>query len=141
MLHTENFNLRDFFALKASIENIARNKKTPHYKYADLNAITEAITPNLGDRWVFQDYVDGLTVGTRLYDLETETLEYIESTIQMTDDLEGQDTGKLITYYRRYNRTALLDLVTEDNDAAGAKRATKRTSSRRSRRSTEQEVY
>ena len=140
MFHTENFNLRDFFALKAGIGNIHRNKKTKHYNYADLQAITEAIAPNLGDRWVFQDYVNGLTVGTRLYDLESDTLEYIESTIEMVADLDGQDTGKLVTYYRRYNRTVLLDLVTEDNDAAAPKRATtKRTSSRRRR--TEQEVY
>lgn len=130
--HTEGFDLRAFFALKKGLSAVGRNKKTKHYNYADLNAINESIAGDLGDRWIFQDLVDGLLVITRLYDLESESLEFIESKIRMTDDLDGQDTGKLVTYYRRYNRIALLDLKTEDNDAASPKRAA--TRSRRTRR-------
>ena len=46
---------------------------------------------------------------------------YIESSIEMSSDNDGQETGKLITYYRRYNRVSILDLVTEDDDAAGVR--------------------
>jgi hypothetical protein len=139
--YTPKFDLKAFFALKSSIDSIARNKKTPHYKYADLSAIREALAPHLGERWVFQDFVQGDLVVTRLYDLEADDEQFIESCVSiLATDLDGQDVGKLITYYRRYNRTVLLDLVTEDNDAANPKRMSKRRSSRRTKNN-EEEVY
>ena len=121
MAISPGFNLADFFALKASINTITRNKTTKHYKYADLAAISEAIAPHLGQRWVFQDFIDNQCVVTRLYDRATEGYPYIVSSIEMSSDNDGQETGKLITYYRRYNRIAILDLVTEDDDAAGVR--------------------
>ena len=121
MAISQGFNLADFFALKASISRITRNKTTKHYKYADLNAISEAIAPHLGQRWVFQDFIDNQCVVTRLYDRATEGYPYIVSSIEMSSDNDGQETGKLITYYRRYNRVSILDLVTEDDDAAGVR--------------------
>jgi len=147
MAISPGFNLTDFFALKASINIITRNKTTKHYKYADLAAISEAIAPHLGQRWVFQDFIDNQCVVTRLYDRATEGYPYIVSSIEMSSDNDGQETGKLITYYRRYNRIAILDLVTEDDDAAGvrgragrtapdAAAATTRTRTARTRRTT-----
>jgi hypothetical protein len=141
------FNLADFFAMKASISSITRNKTTKHYKYADLNAISEAIAPQLGQRWVFQDFIENQCVVTRLYDTTTEGYPYIESSIEMSSDNDGQETGKLITYYSRYNRVRILDLVTEDDDAAGVRgragrtapdtaAATTRTRTARTRRTT-----
>ena len=126
MAISPGFNLTDFFALKASINIITRNKTTKHYKYADLAAISEAIAPQLGHRWVFQDFVENQCVVTRLYDMEWlandgDPNPYIESSIEMSSDNDGQETGKLITYYRRYNRVSILDLVTEDDDAAGVR--------------------
>ena len=115
------FNLADFHALKLSIGAVTRNKKTPHYKYADLNAISESIADDLGTRWLFQDFIENQCVVTRLYDTTTEGYPYIESSIEMSSDNDGQETGKLITYYRRYNRVSILDLVTEDDDAAGVR--------------------
>ena len=152
MAISPGFNLADFFALKASINTITRNKTTKHYKYADLAAISEAIAPQLGQRWVFQDFVENQCVVTRLYDMEWLANgggpnPYIESSIEMSSDNDGQETGKLITYYRRYNRVSILDLVTEDDDAAGvrgragrtapdAAAATTRTRTARTRRTT-----
>lgn len=137
-MHTPNFNLHDFFELKRGIDKIARNKKTKHYNYADLAAITEALEPHLGTRWEFQDYIEKLDVVTRLYDLESAGLEYIEQRTTMPVDLDPQDTGKAETYFRRYHRVVLLSLQTEDNDAAGTRRASTNTSRRRSRRNTEE---
>jgi hypothetical protein len=138
MIHSPNFDFAAFFELKAGIDAIARNKKTPHYKYADLGAIREAIAEDLGKRWVVQDWVEGLRVVTRIYDLQARDgslgkPEWIESSITMVADLDGQDTGKLITYFRRYNLTVLLALQTEDNDAAGLRPATTATSKRTAR--------
>ena len=121
MTITPGFNLADFHALKSSIGAVTRNKKTPHYKYADLNAISESIADDLGTRWLFQDFIENQCVVTRLYDTTTEGYPYIESSIEMSSDNDGQETGKLITYYRRYNRVSILDLVTEDDDAAGVR--------------------
>ena len=121
MTISPGFNLTDFFALKVSINIITRNKTTKHYKYADLAAISEAIAPQLGHRWLFQDFIENQCVVTRLYDTTTEGYPYIESSIEMSSDNDGQETGKLITYYRRYNRVSILDLVTEDDDAAGVR--------------------
>ena len=121
MAISPGFNLADFHALKSSIGAVTRNKKTPHYKYADLNAISESIADDLGTRWLFQDFIENQCVVTRLYDTTTEGYPYIESSIEMSSDNDGQETGKLITYYRRYNRVSILDLVTEDDDAAGVR--------------------
>jgi len=139
MIHTPGFDFAAFFKLKDGIESIARNKRTPHYKYADLQAIRDAIAENLGTRWAVQDFIEESRVTTRIYDTQSpsNSLEYIESSIVMMTDLDGQDTGKLITYYRRYNLTVLLALQTEDNDAAGlrpAVTATQRRAERTSRR-------
>ena len=150
MAITPGFNLADFHALKSSIGAVTRNKKTPHYKYADLNAISESIADDLGTRWLFQDFIENQCVVTRLYDTTTEGYPYIESSIEMSSDNDGQETGKLITYYRRYNRVSILDLVTEDDDAAGvrgragrtapdAAAATTRTRTARTRRVTSEE--
>jgi len=146
MAISPGFNLADFHALKSSIGAVTRNKKTPHYKYADLNAISESIADDLGTRWLFQDFIENQCVVTRLYDTTTEGYPYIESSIEMSSDNDGQETGKLITYYRRYNRVSILDLVTEDDDAAGvrgrnrhapdAAAATTRTRTARTRRTT-----
>lgn len=147
MAISPGFNLADFHALKSSIGAVTRNKKTPHYKYADLNAISESIADDLGTRWLFQDFIENQCVVTRLYDTTTEGYPYIESSIEMSSDNDGQETGKLITYYRRYNRVSILDLVTEDDDAAGVRgrnrhapdavaTATTRTRTARTRRTT-----
>lgn len=145
--HTPNFNLADFFKLKSSIGVIERNRKTKHYNYADLAAVEEALAEHLGDRWVFQDFISELHVVTRLYDLKTTDIDgqfaYIEQSTLMPPDMDGQDTGKLETYFRRYHRVVLLNLKTEDNDAASPKRATtntQRRSSRRTRKSTAEDV-
>jgi len=119
--YTPNFKLADFFSLKGGIEAITRNKKTKHYNYADLNAIRESLEEHLGTRWVIQDFQNGREVITRIYDTEND-FNFIQSVFLMADDLDPQDAGKAITYGRRYNRITLLDLQTEDNDAAGVRR-------------------
>jgi len=57
-------------------------------------------------------------VNTKIINVD-KSEEYIESEIEMTT-IKAQDKGSEITYFRRYNLLALLDLEVEDDDGKKA---------------------
>lgn len=118
---------------------IKKDAKWFNYTYATLWTILDAITPALKDlKLLFTHRVENSEVKTKLVDIES--WEFIESSIPIwlveskriekyTDDktkknietvesnsLDPQWVGAIITYYRRYNIVAILDLEIEDND-------------------------
>lgn len=123
---------------------LIKDAKAYNYNYVKLDQLVEKLYPVLRENGFFVRHavVDGC-VETAIVDMQNDCAEYV-SRIPMADDLDPQDAGKAITYYRRYNLLCLLDLLTEDNDAADVKRrksssssseGTARTRTRRTRRS------
>lgn len=95
------------------------------YSYADLPQIFKVINPllkkhNLG----FYQCLEGTQLKTVLF--HTETGQSIESKAEIPQDVslskmnKFQVLGSAITYFRRYQISAMLGLVTDkDNDAQG----------------------
>lgn len=106
---------------KKSFSKIHKNAKNPHYKssYTDLSALLEAIEPTLLDNGllILQPVLNGKVI-TQIVDVETG--EKIESIIELDGNLNPQQRGSQITYYRRYSLQSLLSLSSEDDDANNA---------------------
>lgn len=106
---------------KKSFSKIHKNAKNPHYKssYTDLSALLEAIEPTLLENGllILQPVLNGKVI-TQIVDVETG--EKIESIIELDGNLNPQQRGSQITYYRRYSLQSLLSLSSEDDDANNA---------------------
>ncbi len=90
------------------------------FKYAPLEEIIRATRPGLAANSLSiisyletQEGVLSITSELRM----AGGFEMVASRYPLTPGLMTQDRGKEITYGRRYNRCALLDVVGEDNDA------------------------
>lgn len=100
---------------------IKRDGVNPYHNttYATLESINNATSPILAKynllitHQVTNDKDSGSFLVTRLHDLENG--EFLESKITIEEGLSSQKIGAAITYYRRYNTTALLDLTTEED--------------------------
>jgi hypothetical protein len=109
-------------AARAEFPTIVKNRTNPHFKskYADLQAILEAVEPKLREHGL------GLFQHTRTGDLETELVLLSDPTqrlgcwTEVGTGLDPQKMGSAITYARRYGIVTLLGLVTEDDDDANA---------------------
>ena len=96
------------------------------YKYATLDKIWDEIQDIMDNLGILESsaikYNDrgDVFVYTSLYNTEDET-DTICSLFPIDKELSPQDIGKAITYGRRYNLVALLDLkiIGEDDDAQG----------------------
>lgn len=103
---------------KKNIGKVQKNAKNPHYKssYTDLSALLDAIEPILLDNGllILQPVLNGKVI-TQIIDVETG--EKIESILELDGNLNPQQRGSQITYYRRYSLQSLLSLSSEDDDA------------------------
>lgn len=100
------------------------------YKYATLDKIWDVIDPIMDELGILESsaikYNDNheVFVYTSLFNAD-DTSDTICSLFPLDSTLSPQDMGKVITYWRRYNLVALLNLkiVWEDDDAqwVGAK--------------------
>lgn len=95
---------------------VVKNRQAHQYKYADLNTVLAAVEPALREEGLglFQSIEDGHLV-TRLVRLDG-TDESLFTNLPLPTGLDPQKLGSAITYYRRYEITTLLGLVTEDDD-------------------------
>lgn len=100
------------------VEAVKKTKKNPHFKntYADINEILSEVKPLLSElnMVLSQPISDGVQ-----YSIVTdvETGEALTSSIKLPDNLQPQQLGGAITYFRRYTLVTLLSLETEeDND-------------------------
>lgn len=118
--------LKSLAMFQRECPTIHKGTKGYGYNYADLPTIIETIKPllekfNLGFTQLIED--DGL----RTIVFHTETGESMEtfSNIPLNVDLKGQNIyqtmGSAYSYFKRYQLTAILGVVTsdEDNDASG----------------------
>jgi hypothetical protein len=102
---------------KKEIGVVKKNAKNPHFKntYADLNALIDAVEPILLEKGLImlQPIKDG-KVYTQIIDIDT--FEMVESWIDLSPNLTAQALGSQITYYRRYQISAILSLMADDDD-------------------------
>lgn len=112
----ENNIYKKLLKVKASWIKLQRDVKAYNYKYADLGQIQEKLWEALQEqKLLVMHKVIWNAVQTIIRDTESE--DFIESTIPMSEWTKPQDKWSEITYYRRYNLLSLLDLEVEDSDA------------------------
>lgn len=92
---------------------------TFNYKYFDINTLIEALKPHLIELQlvIVQPLivVDGKNaIKTVIYNLEDESS--LESIALLPDNIDPQEFGIGVTYFRRYCVVSLLFLPSEDND-------------------------
>ena len=106
---------------KLEIGKVAKNAKNPHFKntYADLNALIEAVEPILLDKGLvlLQPIKEGkvFTIITSIIDSYS-----IESYIDLPNNLNPQQLGSAVTYFRRYTLQSLMSLQAVDDDGQHA---------------------
>ncbi len=110
---------------KLTMEAPTKNKVNPHFKsaYADLAAIKSSYQKALGDNGLSivntMSFTEGhLLLRTSL--VHAESGEWIASDYPIPTFSKPQETGSAVTYGRRYNVCALLDIVAEDDDDGNA---------------------
>lgn len=122
--------LFDFQKLGIVVE---RNAKGFNYKYASYDYIWSKIGETLNKFRLLvshhiQDYGGILYLETTIFNLDSQEFRNSQIPISATTP---QTMGSAITYYKRYNLAALLNLIIEDEDDDGAaaerKAAQKRT--------------
>ena len=129
---------KKLFELKQKEITLVRDTKWFNYSYATLNQIQEKLNPIFKElNLVLINKVENDEVVTQIRDIEDDS--FVESKILITkvettrtETFKGKDNKEIstidynekdpqwvwsiITYYRRYNLLALLDLETEDDD-------------------------
>ena len=97
---------------------IKKDSKNPHFKntYASLTQILSEVKPLLTECGLILIQPISLEgVGTTIIDFETG--EKIETVISLPTNLNPQQLGSAITYFRRYTLASLLSLEIDDDDA------------------------
>ena len=113
---------------KASFGAIVKDRVNPFHKskYATLDSVNKAVDSALID--------NGLCVVNRIASTENGTFvishlvhtsgefdpSWQESVCPLPDTLDSQKLGAAITYARRYNKLALLDIVADEDDDGNA---------------------
>ena len=111
---------------KLEIGKVAKNAKNPHFKntYADLNALIEAVEPILLEKGLvlLQPIKEGkvFTIITSIIDSYS-----VESYIDLPNNLNPQQLGSAVTYFRRYTLQSLLSLQAVDDDGQHASQPVK----------------
>ena len=111
---------------------IGRNAKGYNYTYASYDHIWEHIGEKLNELKLLvshriQDYGGNLFLETTVSDMESGDEQ--SSQIPITANTP-QTMGSAITYYKRYNLSAILNLIIEDEDDDGAAAEKKATQKR-----------
>lgn len=108
-------------ALQKELTPIAKDAINPHFKskYATLPAILSAIKPICSKLGLV---VIQPIMNDRVYTVisDSETGEILESNIALPTNLNAQQIGSAITYFRRYTLASLLSLEIEDDDGNAA---------------------
>lgn len=122
--------------------NAVKDSKNPFFKskYADLNAVREAVLPHLNEEGisVLQPtvYVDGKKfVQTKFLH---ETGEYISGLTEIVSakETDAQAQGSGISYARRYGLQSLANIGADDDDGNAASGKTAPTSIREQQKET-----
>jgi hypothetical protein len=103
-------------AFQQKVEAVKKTKKNPHFKnaYADINEILSEVKPLLSDLNLVlsQPIIDGLQCSIIT---DVASGESVTSCIKLPENLQPQQLGSAITYFRRYTLVSLLCLETEED--------------------------
>lgn len=122
--------------VKESVPKIKKKSKGFKFKYADLEAVEEALKPALKKEGLAYNhhlnFKDGANViSTTIFEVdnpsasETHTMKIPES-VQLSGMNAFQVLGSALTYFRRYHLVVAFGLITgEDIDAIGAEQKSK----------------
>lgn len=112
---------------QSKMGNATKDAKNPFFKskYADLNAIREAVLPPLNENGVsvlqFMTYNEGRSyIETTLLHESGEYLTSLTEIVHGKDKPSAQDVGSAQSYARRYGLQALLCVGAEDDDGNNA---------------------
>ena len=116
-METKNKNLEtQLLQFQKKINAVKKDAINPHFKksYATLTQILSEVKPVLSefDILLTQPIIEN-KVGTEL----TYSGQKLTSFIELPTNLNPQQLGSAITYFRRYTLAALLSLEIEDDDA------------------------
>ena len=124
-METKNI-YQKLYEAKQEIGKVAKNAKNPHFKntYADLNALIEAVEPILLEKGLvlLQPIKEG-KVFTIITDINSAS--FVESYIDLPINLNPQQLGSAVTYFRRYTLQSLLSLQAVDDDGQHASQPVK----------------
>ena len=105
------------------IQPISKDSTNPFFKskYFDVNKLIEVVRPILSENGLIllQPIKDG-----KQYSIiaDSESGEFIESSLSLPNIQDAQKLGSAITYFRRYTLQSLLGLQAEDDDGNTAKK-------------------
>ncbi len=106
---------------KKQIGKVKKTMRNSHFKntYADINNLLEVVEPVLLENGLLllQPVINNKVI-TQIIDAETG--EKIESILELDGNLNPQQRGSQITYYRRYTLQSLLSLEVIDDDGNNA---------------------
>lgn len=109
-------------AAKTEIGAISKDSTNPFFKskYFDINGLLSHVEPILLKNGLIclQPIIGGEVV-TKIVDVDS--VDFIESSIALTDERDPQKLGSQISYFRRYTLSSLLAIQAEDDDANSAK--------------------
>jgi len=104
---------------KLAIGKVTKNATSHHSKYANLNAIIEAVEPILLENGLLLlQPIQGNSVCTQIIDIDSGAK--VESCMELPAGLNPQQQGSAITYYRRYTLQSTLSLQAVDDDGEAA---------------------
>jgi hypothetical protein len=101
------------------IKPIVKDSLNPHFKnkYFDINSMLDVVKPILSkNKLMLLQPIISSNVHSQIFDVETGEL-IAESSLEMNPNLNAQQKGSEITYFRRYTLQSLLGLEAEDDDA------------------------
>jgi hypothetical protein len=104
---------------KLAIGKVTKNATSHHSKYANLNAIIEAVEPILLENGLLLlQPIQGNSVCTQIIDIDSGVM--VESCMELPAGMNPQQQGSAITYYRRYTLQSTLSLQAVDDDGEAA---------------------
>jgi len=107
---------------KLAIGKVSKNATSHHAKYANLNAIIEAVEPILLENGLLLlQPIQGNSVCTQIIDIDSG--DKVESCMELPAGMNPQQQGSAITYYRRYTLQSTLSLQAVDDDGAAASKS------------------
>jgi ERF superfamily len=117
---TKTFNQKLLEAQK-SISAITKSKDNPFFKskYADINAYLSEVKPKLNEAGLVLTQPTVILDGRNVLETiiaDSESAEYIKSSLILPEIADVQKFGGAITYFRRYEIQSLLGLEAEDDD-------------------------
>jgi hypothetical protein len=104
---------------KLAIGKVVKNAQSHHSKYADLNAIMAEVEPVLLENGlILLQPIQANSVCTQIVDIDSGAM--IVSCMDLPQNVNPQQMGSAISYYRRYTLQSAISLQAVDDDGQQA---------------------